>query len=207
MLITVDGPGSGGKGTLAKGLAERTGFKHFDTGLYYRAVAHIVQQLGDIDPVRVAESLLPRDLLNEQELRSERVNGLVPAVAKNPGVRAAVNDFIRKLLRHGSHRGYVLDGRAGAWEFPEAELRLFLTASLEARAARRYAHLLRTGDKSANLVAVTALLFRRDKEDKERKYAPLRKHPDAIEIDSTNLTAEETLEVALKIFHERVQAR
>ncbi len=180
-LIVVDGPACSGKGTLAKSLAEHYGFLHIDSGLYYRAVAWKTINNPFHDAREVAPTLVPADL-EPAELRSEEVVRLVPMTACLPEVREAVNSHIRKVI--AGVKGAVIDGRAGAYEFPEADVKIFLTARPEARAYRRWLHLYKASER-ADIIEIFDDLKKRDKRDEEREHFPLQKHPKAVVIDNT----------------------
>lgn len=188
MIIAVDGPTASGKGTIARALAARYGLPHLDTGLLYRAVGRQVMLNGG-DPDREADALaacaFPDDLLADPELRSEASGGLASRVSVHPAVRAAL--FERQRAFAMQPGGAVLDGRdIGTVIAPEAEAKLFVTASVEARAQRRYLEMRKAG-RPAELAAIAADLAQRDARDRERKQAPLRAAEDAKLLDTTEL--------------------
>jgi cytidylate kinase len=181
--VAIDGPAAAGKGTIARALAARFGFAHLDTGLLYRAVA-----ARGGDPVAAARALAPEDLA-QPGLRSEAAGEAASRVAAIPEVRAALLDFQRRFARRPG--GAVLDGRdIGTVVCPEAEVKLYVTASPEVRARRRW---LETGGDEA---AVLAEVLRRDARDAARAVAPLRPAADALVLDTSALTVDEAVERA-----------
>ena len=178
--IAIDGPAASGKGTIARALAARFGFRHLDTGLLYRAVG----ALGG-DPVAAARGLTAADLARD-DLRSAEAGAAASRVAAIPEVRAALLDFQRDFARQGE--GAVLDGRdIGTVICPEAEVKLYITASDETRAARRAAEL------GADPARILAELRERDARDAARDTAPLRAAADAILLDTTTLSIDEAV--------------
>lgn len=183
--VAIDGPAAAGKGTIARAVAAELGLAHLDTGLLYRAVG--VQALHDgrgvIDPhwsAELARRLRPEDLARP-DLRSARAGQAASKVAVLPEVRAALLDFQRRFARRDG--GAVLDGRdIGTVICPEAEAKLFVTASDEARAARRAAEL------GADPAAVLADLRARDARDAGRDAAPMVAAADALLLDTTDLS-------------------
>jgi len=183
--VAIDGPAAAGKGTIARAVAAELGLAHLDTGLLYRAVG--IQALHDgrgvIDPhwsAELARRLQPEDLAREG-LRSARAGQAASKVAVLPEVRAALLDFQRRFARRDG--GAVLDGRdIGTVICPEAEAKLFVTASDATRAARRAAEL------GADPAAVLADLRARDARDASRDAAPMVAATDALLLDTTDLS-------------------
>jgi CMP/dCMP kinase len=183
--VAIDGPAAAGKGTISRALAAELGFAHLDTGLLYRAVG--VKALGDgrgvIDPhwaAELARRLAPEDLARP-DLRTARAGQAASKVAVLPKVRAALLDFQRRFARREG--GAVLDGRdIGTVICPQAEAKLFVTASDETRAARRAAEL------GADLAPVLADLRARDARDAGRDAAPMVAAADALLLDTTDLS-------------------
>ena len=205
MIIAVDGPGAAGKGTLARRLAEELDFAHLDTGLLYRAVAAKVLADG-ADPgdealsARAAESLLLEDL-DGSALRGEELGQAASMVAVIPAVRAALLDLQRRFAQAPpkGKTGAVIDGRdIGTVVCPEADVKIFVTAGLEARAERRHKELLERGEPSI-YARVEQEMRGRDSRDIERVAAPLKPAPDAIILDTTDMDAEEAFQAALRI--------
>ena len=181
--VAIDGPAAAGKGTIGRALADRFGFAHLDTGLLYRAVG-----MKGGDPAEAARGLVPEDLARG-DLRSLAAGQAASKVAVIPEVRAALLAFQRAFARREG--GAVLDGRdIGTVICPEAEVKLFVTASPEVRAHRRW---LEVGGDEAQVLAEVR---ERDARDMGRADAPLRPAADAVMIDTTALDAEAALEVA-----------
>jgi cytidylate kinase len=193
-IIAIDGPAAAGKGTLARRLAATLGLPYLDTGLLYRAVGRRVLDAGG-DPANpataeaAARALVPADL-ERGDLRGPVADAAAASVAAIPGVRAALLDFQRSF---GRERGAVLDGRdIGTVIFPDATVKLFVTASLAERARRRWLELKAKG-VAADPAVVEAEMLARDTRD-----APnMRQATDAVELDTTGLDAEEAFDRAL----------
>ena len=186
--VAIDGPAAAGKGTIARAVAEHFGFAYLDTGLLYRAAARKV--IDGMDPVAAAKALTPHDF-ERTGLRTAKVGQAASKIAALPKVRAALVDFQHKFAR--SDGGAVLDGRdIGTVICPEAEVKLFITASDEVRAVRRHAELV---EKSADLTVddVLADLRARDARDTERKVAPLIAAADAVLLDTSELTIDQAV--------------
>ncbi|PID36163.1 MAG: cytidylate kinase [Rhodobacterales bacterium] len=189
--IAIDGPAAAGKGTISKAVAAHFGFAHLDTGLLYRAVGAKV--LAGADPAQAARDLVPSDL--HGELRTPEVAQAASRVAVIPEVRAALVDFQRAFAaREG---GAVLDGRdIGTVICPEAPVKLFVTASPEVRAERRFLELQGKGhevDRETVLADVRA----RDARDMNRAEAPLKPAADAVVIDTSELSIEAAVAAAI----------
>jgi CMP/dCMP kinase len=198
MIIAVDGPTASGKGTIAKALAAHFGLPHLDTGLLYRAVGRHCA-LGGGDPDNEADALaacaFPSALLADPELRSEDSGGLASRVSVHPAVRQALFERQRAFaLQPG---GAVLDGRdIGTVIAPEAEVKLFVTASVGARALRRFLE-MELAERFADLSVIEDDLIRRDARDSGRAAAPLRQADDAIVLDTSQLGREEAVAAAI----------
>jgi cytidylate kinase len=187
-IIAIDGPAAAGKGTLARRLATHLGLPYLDTGLLYRAVGRRVLDLGlrpfdALAAEQAARALRPEDL-DRPDLRGPEADAAAAAVASVPGVRAALLAFQRNF---GVERGAVLDGRdIGTVVFPNADLKLFVTATPEARAHRRW---LELRDRGVNVdpAEVERDIRARDRQDAARAIAPLRPADDAVTVDTTAL--------------------
>jgi len=198
MIIAVDGPTASGKGTIAKALAEHFGLPHLDTGLLYRAVGLQVALNGgdpnDPDDA-LAATTFAESLLADPELRSEATGGLASRVSVHPAVRAALYERQRSFATQPG--GAVLDGRdIGTVIAPEAEVKLFVTASVEARAERRWMEMAQRG-ATHTLAEIEADLRRRDERDRTRKEAPLVMAADAILLDTSELDRDAAIAAAL----------
>ena len=201
-VVAIDGPAASGKGTLARRLAGRFGFAHLDTGALYRATALIVLDwAGDpADPVtaEAAARHIDPQLLSDPRLRGEAVSAAASVVAAAPGVRSTLLYWQRNFAAHPPPpaKGTVLDGRdIGSVVCPGADVKLFLTASLEERARRRVEELLQDGG-TAIFEDVLKDLKERDARDTGRRAAPLITAPGSVVIDTTALDAEAVFEYA-----------
>lgn len=198
MIIAVDGPTASGKGTISKALAAHFGLPHLDTGLLYRAVGRQVFLDGG-DPDNMGDALaataFPDSLLADPHLRDEDTGGLASRVSVHPAVRHAL--FERQRAFAMQPGGAVLDGRdIGTVIAPEAEAKLFITASVEARAERRYCEMQDRGS-SVTLKEVADNLGRRDERDSMRAAAPLMPAKDAFVIDTSLLDRDQAFDAAL----------
>jgi CMP/dCMP kinase len=198
MIIAVDGPTASGKGTIARALAAHFGLPHLDTGLLYRAVGRQVVLNGG-DPDDAADALdacdFPDALLADSALRDEATGGLASRVSIHPAVRAAL--FARQRDFATQAGGAVLDGRdIGTVIAPDAEVKLFVTAHVEARAQRRWQEML-ARDPAADLATITADLAARDARDSERADAPLRPAEDAVLLDTSAMGIDAAVAAAI----------
>ena len=198
MIIAVDGPTASGKGTIAKALAEHFGLPHLDTGLLYRAVGRqVFLDGGDPDDGgdALAATAFPDSLLDDPHLRNEETGGLASRVSVHPAVRQALYERQRSFAMQDG--GAVLDGRdIGTVIAPEAEAKLFVTASVEARAQRRYLEMRERGVQ-VTLLDIEDDLRRRDERDRNRDVAPLIPAADAMIIDTSALRKEEAIAAAI----------
>jgi len=217
-IIAIDGYSSTGKSTYAKMLAQRFGWTHIDTGAMYRAVTlyglehffdgeeidtdDLVKHLNDIsigfeyNPESQSNDVYLNKKNVEKEIREIRVSDYVSTVAKIPEVR---NFLVEQQRKIGESGGVVMDGRdIGTVVFPNADLKFFITASAEERAKRRFLE-FQQKKENITLEEVKENLLRRDFTDQNRAVSPLVKAPDAVLIDNTYLTKQQTFEEILKI--------
>lgn len=207
MIIAVDGPTASGKGTIAKALAEHFGLPHLDTGLLYRAVGRQVFLDGG-DPDNGADALaaasFPDSLLDDPHLRDEQTGGLASRVSVHLAVREAL--FERQRAFATREGGAVLDGRdIGTVIAPEAEAKLFVTASVEARARRRFLE-MRDRGAGVTLLEIQDDLRRRDERDRNRAVAPLVPAKDAMVIDTSALDRDEAIAAAIAAVEEAISS-
>ncbi|QFT78155.1 (d)CMP kinase [Erythrobacter sp. THAF29] len=206
MIIAVDGPTASGKGTIAKQLADHFGLPHLDTGLLYRAVGRQVALNGG-DPDSEADALaacdFPDELLQDEILRSEAVGGLASRVSVHPSVREAL--FERQRAFAEQPGGAVLDGRdIGTVIAPDADVKLFITASVQERARRRWLEM--TGREiEIPLSEIEADIVRRDARDINRKDAPLKAAEDAMIIDTTAFDKDQAFEAVLEAVEQKLR--
>ena len=199
MIIAVDGPTASGKGTIAKALAEHFGLPHLDTGLLYRAVGYqCALDGGELNSLAdaLAACAFPDSLLDNPELRSEAVGALASKVSVHPAVRRALYERQRAFATQDG--GAVLDGRdIGTVIAPDADVKLFVTASVAARAQRRFAE-MRSQGREVTLDAITADIAQRDARDMNRTDAPLKPAEDALIFDTTSFNREEAIAAAIE---------
>jgi cytidylate kinase len=222
IIIAIDGFSSTGKSTMAKALAKVIGYRYVDTGAMYRAVTLYAMNNGLIDEegtvntaaivaalpqIQVAFALMPdgsqHTMLNgedvEQRIRRMDVSSNVSAVAAIPEVRHAL---VAMQQGYGSEKGIVMDGRdIGTTVFPNAELKIFMTASAQARAQRRFKELVEKGE-AITFEEVLANVVHRDHVDQTRKESPLRRADDAIDLDNSEMTIDEQNRWLLERFNE-----
>lgn len=205
-IIAIDGPAASGKGTLARRLAAHYGLPWMDTGLLYRAVAMGVLARGaalDDEAAAVAVArALPADFADDPALRTGEAGAAASRVAALPGVRAALLDAQRAFA--ATPGGAVLDGRdIGTVICPEAPAKLFVTASAEARADRRYRELA-ARDPATSYDRILADIRKRDADDAARTVAPLVPAEDAVLLDTTRLGVEDAFAAARAIVEQRL---
>lgn len=200
-MIAIDGPAAAGKGTLARGLATSFGLPHLDTGLLYRAVGRLVLDAGGnpADPVAAAaaaQALRPQDL-RRSDLRGPEADAAAAAVAALPAVRAALLEFQRGFP---GEAGAVLDGRdIGSVIFPDAPVKLYVTASLAERAHRRWRELQAKGIET-ELATVEADMRARDQRDRPN----MPQADDAVLIDTSRMTPEQALQRACEVVRRKL---
>ena len=208
MIIAVDGPTASGKGTIAKALAAHFGLPHMDSGLLYRAVG-LQCALNGGNPDDPGDALnacdFPDHLMADPELRSEATGGLASRVSIHPEVRRAL--FERQRAFATQPGGAVLDGRdIGTVIAPEAEVKLFVVASVPARAERRFREMQAAG-RSVSLAEISAELELRDARDRTRAEAPLVAASDAVLLDTSDLGRDAAIAAAIRIAEEAPKAR
>ena len=201
MIIAVDGPAASGKGTLSQRLAAHFGLRYLDTGLTYRAVAAALRDgslpLDQEDIAVAAAQAVDLSNLDPVRLGDHQTGETASRIAVLPLVRRVLVERQREFALRGA--GAVLDGRdIGTVVFPDAQIKLFVTASPEARARRRTRELISRGIE-ADYEAIVADLRRRDERDASRLVAPLRRAPDAVKLDTTDLGIEEAFRAAVDI--------
>lgn len=214
IVIAIDGHSSCGKSTFAKAIAARLGYIFIDTGAMYRAVTLCALEAGairdgEVDAERVV-GLLPQINISfrfnaergasdvyvngqsvEPRIRSIEVSSAVSRISSIPAVR---EKLVAMQQQMGRYRGVVMDGRdIGTVVFPDAELKIFMTADAEVRARRRYEELTAKGDK-VTLEEILENVIARDKADMEREISPLRRAADAVVLDNSRMTVEEQME-------------
>lgn len=207
MIIAVDGPTASGKGTIAKALAAHFALPHLDTGLLYRAVGRQVQLVGgnpDDAHVALAACDFADSLLNDDILRSEEVGGYASRVSVHPQVRRALYERQRAFaLQEG---GAVLDGRdIGTMIAPEAQVKLFVTASTAERARRRWMEMQSRGI-AVDLAVIEADIAARDERDMNRADAPLMAAPGSVVLDTTHLSRDAAIKAAIAAVHAHAAA-
>jgi cytidylate kinase len=208
MIIAVDGPAASGKGTIAKALARHYGLPHLDTGLLYRAVGMSVLRAGG-DPGDAADALrgcgFADVLLEDPALKAEAAGRAASIVSAHPQVRGALLDRQRDFA--GQPGGAVLDGRdIGTVIAPGAEAKLFVTASSEVRADRRFREMESMG-QSMTFDDVLADILARDERDSSRSTAPLRQAEDADLLDTSDLGIDAAVQRAISLVEARTADR
>jgi cytidylate kinase len=215
IIIAIDGPSASGKGTVARRLAAHFNFAFLDTGLLYRAVGvGVLRAGGDLDDPKAAEraalALNPSSIAafgDDPEIRSDRASVAASKVGAIRAVRAALLKFQQDFAAHppGGKKGAVLDGRdIGTVIAPQAPVKIYITASVAARAQRRFKELRERGENVTE-AAVLADMRARDERDTRRATAPAKPADDAVMLDTTSLTADEAFAAALAIVQDRLK--
>lgn len=219
LVVAIDGPAGAGKSTIARLLAKELNYIYIDTGAMYRAVTHFIVQnqvtMTDNRAMALALDAIHLELIPRQEglavflngedvsavIRSASVTAQVAAVAQLPAVREKMLHLQREMGQRG---GVVMDGRdIGSQVFPQAEVKVFLTASIEERAKRRWAELQAKGE-SVEFAAICMDIAQRDKMDEEREIAPLIKADGAVEVDTTGMGVDAVLQRLKGLCEERM---
>ncbi|MCA1030538.1 (d)CMP kinase [Bacillus timonensis] len=217
--IAIDGPAAAGKSTVAKIIAEKLSYIYIDTGAMYRALTFKAIQEGknlenehdlmdvlrdlriELKAVEGGQVVLINSIDVTEAIRNNQVTNSVSVVAKHPEVR---KEMVKRQQEFGQNGGVVMDGRdIGTHVLPNAEVKIFLLASVEERAKRRHDENLLKGYES-NLLKLQQEIAKRDKLDSEREVAPLRKAHDAIEIDTTSLSISDVVNKIMDIALERI---
>ncbi|XHX77594.1 MAG: bifunctional pantoate--beta-alanine ligase/(d)CMP kinase [Stenomitos frigidus ULC029] len=224
-IVAIDGPAGAGKSTVSRQVAQRLDLLYLDTGAMYRALTWLVLESGvalddepsiaelasqceielDAQPTPIEKQAAISVLVNGQDvtqaIRSLEVTSKVSAIAAQPIVR---NELVRQQRRYGKNGGIVIDGRdIGTYVFPDAELKLFLTASVQERARRRQQDLKNQGKDDISLDELEQAIYDRDLKDSTRALAPLRQAEDAIEIQTDNLSIAEVVDRIVQLYQER----
>jgi cytidylate kinase len=223
VIVAIDGPSGTGKSSTSKAVAAKLGLSYLDTGAQYRAVTWWMLSNGiDVaDPAEIAAAAAKPVIVSGTNpsaptitvdgtdvsgpIRTQQVTAAVSAVSAVPQVRTRITGLQRSIAADAA-RGIVVEGRdIGTTVLPHADLKIFLTASPEARAARRSGEL--TGKEAASLAATREALVKRDAADSGRRTSPLKMADDAVEVDTTELTLEQVIECVVTLVEEKQQAR
>ena len=215
LQIAIDGPAGAGKSTIAKMIADKLDLLYLDTGAMYRACAYYLKQNNALDDEKKMDELLEQMELNFDESGKQIfLNGEnVSAVIRTPEIseltsKVSSNAKVREILVHkqqqiAGSRGVIMDGRdIGTVVLPHAQVKIFLTASVESRAQRRLLDLAEKGIAS-DLATVMADLEKRDKQDTTREHSPLRKAADAVVIDTSEMTIDDVIKNILSIIENK----
>jgi len=215
LIVAIDGPSGAGKGTVARAVASRLGYRHVDTGAMYRAVAwkalHEGVDIADEAAVAAVGDRAAFDLEHGRvaidghdiaaAIRTPEIDKAAAAVARHPGVRRVLVARQRAL---GGAGGVVMEGRdIGTVVFPDADVKIYLDASPEERARRRASDPAHTSSKAAQLADVATALAERDKSDSTRAVSPLAIAPDAVVIDTTGVAVPDVIERVLDLIQHR----
>jgi len=219
MIITIDGPAAAGKGTLSSKLAEKYGLAYFDTGMVYRAVGlQLLKNNVDLSDIATAEKraeelTFPKmiELSKDKDFRSAEGGHAASVVSSYPGVRARLLDMQKNFAKNPVFadgtpaNGAIYDGRdTGTVICPQAEVKIFVTASSEVRAKRRYDEFIAKG-MSADYNQVLADVKARDERDANRKDAPMKPADDAIILDTSDMSIEEVFDKAVEIVEAKIK--
>lgn len=224
IVIAIDGPAASGKGTIARAIAQHYNFAHLDTGLLYRAIANILITNETLDPTteqavevakRIRDEIPLGQLEGDAKLRSEKVSTTASVVAAIPQVREQLVVLQRNFAKHPPNNaaGVVMEGRDIATVIcPWAQVQLYVDASLEARARRRFEEMVAraktTGTKPifSSEQEVLKILAKRDKRDTQRSNAPLKKAQNALLLDTTKLDIKESIARSIDLIEARLRS-
>lgn len=215
--IAIDGPSAAGKSTIAKRLAKRLNYSHLDTGAMYRCVAYQAKRLGVdmsdesalaamVDAMRIDFDSEGHVYINQEDVSAPIRENEISMLASNVSVFSAVRErLVRMQQEIAAEKGYIMDGRdIGTVVLPDAELKIFLIASVEARAQRRYQEYMEKGIQ-ADYQTICEDIKARDYQDTHRPISPLAKAPDAIEIDTSHMGIEAVQEAIELLLAKRCQ--
>jgi len=215
LIVAIDGPSGAGKGTVARAVASRLGYRHVDTGAMYRAVAWKALYEGvDIADEAAVAAVGDRAAFDLEQgrvaidghdvaaaIRTPEIDKAAAAVARHPAVRRVL---VARQRAFGGARGVVMEGRdIGTVVFPDADVKIYLDASPEERARRRASDPAHTSSKAAQLADVATALAERDKSDSTRAVSPLAIAPDAVVIDTTGVAVPDVIERVLDLIQHR----
>ena len=214
--IAIDGPSAAGKSTIAKKCAALLGYRYLDTGAMYRCLAYAALENNVdendetelcrlIDEIKISFDQQQRVYLNNKDVSEEIRLNKISMHASNVSRFFKVREKMVKLQQQiASDKGYIVDGRdIGSVVLPDAELKIYMVASVQARAQRRIAELVQRGQE-VDEQQITAEIIRRDEQDTTRQNSPLLKVADAIEIDTSDLSIDEVVEKIMNLVHERI---
>ncbi len=218
LIITIDGPSGAGKGTLAQAIAKRLGYSYLDTGAMFRAIALLVyrENVNIDDEKRLSKMLLQthitfekdrnsnlRVFLNREDVTEEIRTPEITKFSSDIATKKVVRDYLKEMQRITARKGSIVtEGRdMGTYVFPDADFKFYVDASIAERTRRRWLQLKESGIK-VSIEEVKSDIERRDKQDKERVESPLHPAPDAVIIDTTNLTVDTALEKIMKTIME-----
>lgn len=216
VIVAIDGPSGTGKSSTSKAVAAKLGLSYLDTGAQYRAITWwmVTNGIDVTDPSSIAAAAGKPELVSGTDpsaptitvdgtdvagpIRTQEVTSKVSAVSAVPEVRARITE-LQRLIASAAEKGIVVEGRdIGTTVLPDADLKIFLTASPEARAARRSGEL-----KGADVNATREALIKRDAADSSRKTSPLAKADDAVEVDTSDLTLQQVIECVVTLVEEK----